>query len=55
MVVGFEFHGGQVVQRFVDSLVVEPVDVVEGCPFDVFDVTPGTLAMNQFSLVETVE
>jgi hypothetical protein len=39
----------------VNSSVVEPVDVVEGCPFDMFDVVPGALAMNQFALVETIE
>ena len=39
----------------MDSPVVEPVDLVEGCPFDVFDVAPRTLAMNQFSFVKTVE
>ena len=55
MVEGFEFHRGQVVQRFVDSLVVEPADVVEGRPLDVFDVALETLAVNQFALVETVE
>ena len=39
----------------MDSSVVEPVDVVERRPFDVFDVAPGSLAVDQLSLVETVE
>ena len=39
----------------MDSLVVEPVDVVEGGPFDVFDIAPVPLTSNQFRLVETVE
>jgi hypothetical protein len=39
----------------VDAAVVEPVDVGEGGPFDVVDVLPGTLAVDQLGLVETVE
>ena len=39
----------------MDPAVVEPVDVVERGPFDVFDVAPGSLAMDQLGLVETVE
>jgi len=35
--------------------VVEPVDVVERGPLDVFDVAPGTLSINQLALVEAVE
>jgi len=45
----FEFNGRHVVKRLVDSPVVEPVDVVKCRPFDMFDVAPGTLAMNQFA------
>lgn len=37
----------------MDSPIVEPVDVVKCCQFDLFDVAPGTLAMNQLSLVQT--
>ena len=39
----------------MDAPVVEPVDVVECRPLDVFDVAPGTLAIDQFALEETVE
>ena len=39
----------------MDSSVVEPVDVVERLPFDVLDVAPRTLSVDQLSLVETVE
>ena len=39
----------------MNSSAVEPVDVVEGVPFDMFDVAPRSLAMNQFSLIESVE
>ena len=50
-------EGGRrhVVERFVDSPVVEPVHVVQCRPFDVLDVAPGSFAVNQFVLVETVE
>ncbi len=41
----FEFDWRHVVERLVNSSVVEPVDVVECGPFDVFDIAPGTLAM----------
>ncbi len=44
-----------VVERFVDSPVVEPVHVVQCRPFDVFDVAPGSFSVNQFVFVETVE
>ena len=39
----------------MNSSIVEPIEVVKGGPFDLFDVAPRSLAMNQFSLVETVE
>jgi len=39
----------------VDSPVVEPVDVVERRPFDVFDIAPGALTMDELGLVETIE
>jgi hypothetical protein len=45
--VNFEFNLRQVVERLVNSLVVEPVRLVEGRQFDVFDVGPGPLAMSQ--------
>ena len=38
-----------------NSSVVEPVEVVERRPFDVLDVAPGSLAVNEFVFVETVE
>jgi hypothetical protein len=53
--VSLELDRWHVVERLVDPPVVEPVDVVERRPFDVLDVAPGSLAMNQFGLVETVE
>ena len=43
------------VERLVNSLIVEPVDVVERRPFDMLDVAPGSLAVNEFVLVEAVE
>lgn len=47
-VAGYELHRRQAVQRFVDSLVVDPVDV--------FDFAPGDLlAMDQISLVGVIE
>lgn len=51
----FELDGRHVVERLVDSAVVEPADVVERRPFDVLDVAPGPLAVDQLSLIETVE
>ena len=39
----------------MDPSVVEPVEVVERGPFDVLDVAPGSLAVDQLGLVETVE
>ena len=39
----------------MDSAVVEPVDVLERLPFDVLDVAPGALAIDEFGLVETIE
>jgi hypothetical protein len=55
ILVGFEFDRRHVVKLLVDSPVVEPFDVVEGSPVDVFDIAPGTFAMNQFSFIETIE
>jgi len=43
---------GEVVDRLVGSLVVEPVDVVEGLQLDVFDVAPRTFGADQLGLVE---
>jgi hypothetical protein len=39
----------------VNSTVVEPIDVLECLPFDVFNVAPRSLTMDEFGLVETVE
>ena len=39
----------------MDASIVEPIDVVERRPFDVLDVAPGTLAMDQLALGEAVE
>lgn len=39
----------------VNSTIIEPVDVGEGLPFDVLNVAPGTLAVDEFVLIETVE
>jgi hypothetical protein len=39
----------------VNSPVIEPVDVFKGLPLHVFDVAPGSLAVNELILVETVE
>ena len=50
-----ELHRRYVVERLVNSSVVEPVGVVECCPFDVLDVAPGQLAMDQLGLEEPVE
>lgn len=51
----FELNRRHGVERLVNSAVVEPVDVVERGPFDVFDVAPGTLAVKKLGLIETVE
>jgi len=48
-----ELDRWHVVERFVYPSVVEPVDVVERRPFDVFDVAPRSSAVNQFGLVKT--
>jgi hypothetical protein len=50
-----ELNRRHVVERLVYSSVVEPVEVVERGPFDVLDVAPRPLAMDQLGLVETVE
>ena len=39
----------------MDSLVVEPVGVVGRGPFDMLNIAPGSLAMNELGLVEAVE
>ena len=39
----------------VQSLVLEPVVKVERCPFNVLNVSPRTLTVNQFVPVETLE
>ena len=38
-----------------EFVMIEPVDVVERRPFDVFDVAPWSFAVNQLGLVEGVE
>jgi len=53
--VSLELDGWDIVECFVDSLVVEPVDVVECCPFDVFNIAPGSLTVDELGLVEAVE
>ena len=50
-----ELERRHVVERLVDAPVVEPADVVECCPFDVLDVAPRSLAVDQLALVEAVE
>jgi hypothetical protein len=47
---GFEFCGCEVVVGFEDPAVVEPVDVVQGREFDVFDGAPWSLPADQFGL-----
>ena len=39
----------------MDASIVELVDVVESRPLHVFDVAPGSFAMDQLALVEAVE
>ena len=39
----------------VEASVVEPVDVGHGFELDVVDAAPGSLPVDQFPLVETVE
>lgn len=46
-----QWHVGE---RLVDSAVVEPVEVVARGPFDVLEVVPESLAVDQFGLVESV-
>ena len=55
MVVSLELDRRHVAKRLVDAPVIEPVDVVERRPFDVFDVAPGTFPINQLALEEGVE
>ena len=50
-----ELDGRHVVERLVNSSVVEPADVVERRPFDALDVAPGSLAVDQLGLVEAIE
>jgi hypothetical protein len=54
IVVSIELDRSHVVEGLVDSAVVEPVEVVERRPSDVLDVAPGSLAVNELGLVETV-
>ena len=51
----FELRRRDPVERFVNSTVVEPIDVLECLPFDVLNVAPWSLAMDEFGLVETIE
>lgn len=51
----FELDGRHVVERHVDSSVVEPTDVVERRSLDVLHVTPRSLAVDQLGLVEAVK
>ncbi len=51
----FELRRRDPVERFVNSTVVEPIDVLECLPFDVLNVAPWPLAMDEFGLVETIE
>jgi len=53
--VSFELDRRHVVERLVDPPVVEPVDVFQCLPFDVLDVAPGPLAVDEFGLEEAVE
>jgi len=53
--VSFGLDRRHVVERLVDSLAIEPVDVVQCRPFDVLDAAPGSLAIDQFGLVEAGE
>ena len=52
---GFEHRRRDHADLAVESLVVEPVDVGERCPLDVFDALPRPLVIDQFGLVEAVE
>jgi putative ABC transport system permease protein len=47
----FDLEGCEVVDGFVDALVVEPVHPVQGLDLDVLDVAPGTVGTDQLGLV----
>ena len=47
----FDLDGCEVVDGFVGSVVVEPVDPVQGLDLDVFDVSPGPVGSDQLGLV----
>jgi hypothetical protein len=51
--VSLELDRWHVVERLVDSSIVEPADVVECRPFDVIGIAPQSLAMDEFGL-ETI-
>jgi hypothetical protein len=53
--VSLELDWRHVVERLVNSSIVEPVDVVERRPIDVLDVAPWSLAVNESDLVEVVK
>ena len=55
VVVLFQLCRRDLADLVVDAAVVEPVDVGEGGPFDVLDVPPWALAVDEFGLVEPVE
>ena len=52
---GFEFDWRDIVKLLVDSPAVKPIVVIKFYPFNVFNVAPVALAMNQFGFVETAE
>ncbi len=52
---GFVFDGWLHADFAVQALVVEPVDVRQGGPFDVVGVLPGSFVIAEISLVEPVE
>jgi hypothetical protein len=53
--VSFKLDRRQVIENPVNSAIIELVDVVWHLPFDVLDISPGTLAVGQIGLVETAE
>lgn len=48
----FEFDWGEVVERAVDAVAVEPGHPLGGRRFDVRDVPPGSVVVDEFGLVE---
>jgi len=50
-----KFNRWQVAEGFEKAPVVEPIYPFEGCKFDLLQVTPGTVMVDQFGLIQADE